>query len=65
MLGFFEKGFHNAAYFLEDFEEENIRIILSRVHGENMYLERTHTITKESIQALTGSFSTGEVPELR
>lgn len=45
----FEKGFHNVAYFLEDFKEAHIRIILSQVHGENMYLEITHTITKESI----------------
>lgn len=61
----FEKGSHNASYFLEDFEEAHIRIILSRFHGENMYLERTHTIKKEAIQAVTGYFSTGEVPELR
>lgn len=56
----YEKGFHNSAYFLEDFEEDHIRIILSHVHGENMYLERTHTITKESIQAMTGVWPTGE-----
>lgn len=61
----YEKGFHNAAYFLEDFEEEHIRIILSHVHGENMYLERTHTITKEAIHVVTGFWSTGEVPKLR
>lgn len=29
----YERGFHNAAYFLEDFEEEHTQIILSRVHG--------------------------------
>lgn len=61
----YEKGFHNATYFLEDFEEEHIRIILSSVHGENMYLERTHTITKEAIHVVTSFWSTGEVPKLR
>lgn len=61
----YEKGFHNVAYFLEDFEEEHIRIILSHVHLENMYFERTHTITKEAIQVVTGFWSTGEVPKLR
>lgn len=30
-----------------------------------MYLERTHTITKEAIEAVTGFYSTGEVPKLR
>lgn len=30
-----------------------------------MYLERTHTITKEAIQAVTSYFSIGEVPEQR
>lgn len=43
----YEKGFHNTKYFLQDFEKENIRIILSHVHGENMYLDRLHTIKKE------------------
>lgn len=61
----FKKDFHNVAYFLEDFEEEHIRIILSRVHDENMYLERTHTITKEAIQAVTNFYSTSEVPVSR
>lgn len=61
----FEKGFHNAAYFLEDFEDEHIRIILSRVHKDNMYLERTHMITKEAIRAITGYCSNGEIPVLR
>lgn len=62
---FFEKGFHNATYFLQDFEKEHIRIILSQVHGENMYLERTHTITKEDIRAVTGYSSTAKIPVLR
>lgn len=61
----FEKGFHNAAYFLEDFEEEHIRIILSGVHGENIYLERTHIITKEAIRVVMVYCSASEIPMLR
>lgn len=61
----FEKGFHIATYFVEDFEDEHIRIILSQVHRENMYLERTHTITKEFIRVVKSYFSTGEIPMLR
>lgn len=60
-----EKGFHNATYFLEYFEEENVRIILSRVHGGNMYLDRSYTITKEVIHVVIGFWRTGEVPKLR
>lgn len=30
-----------------------------------MYLERTHTITKEAIQAVIGFYATSEVPMLR
>lgn len=34
-----KKKLHNAVYFLEEFTKEHIRIILSRVHGDKMYLE--------------------------
>lgn len=61
----YEKGFHSASYFLEDFEEDHIRSILSHIHVENMYLESTHTITEEAIQVVTDFWSTGEVPKLR
>lgn len=40
-----KKKLHNDVYFLEDFTEDHIRIILSRVHGDKLYLERTHDIT--------------------
>lgn len=30
---------HNAVYFLEEFIEEHIHIILSRVHGDKMHIE--------------------------
>lgn len=40
-----KKKLHNAVYFLEDFTKDHIRIILSRVHSDKMYLERTHDIT--------------------
>lgn len=61
----YEKGFHNVAYFLEDFEEEHVRIFLSCVHGGNMYLDRSHTITKEAIHEITSFCQTDEVPKLR
>lgn len=40
-----KKKLHNVVYFLEDFTEDHIWIILSRVHGDKMYLERMHDIT--------------------
>lgn len=46
-------------------EEEHVRIILSHVHGENVYLDRSHTITKEAIHAMTSFWQIGEVPKLR
>lgn len=61
----YEKCFHNAGYFLENFEEEHVRIILIHVHGGNMYLDRSHTITKEAIHVVTGFWQIGEVPKLR
>lgn len=45
--------------------EDHIRIILSRVHGDKMYLERTHDIMTEAIHAITSFCNTGEVPTLR
>lgn len=52
-------------YFLEDFIEDHIRIILSRVHGDKMYLERMHDIMPEAIHAVIGFCNTGEVAALR
>lgn len=51
-------------YFLEYFEEEHVKIILSHVHGENIYLDRSYTITKESIHAMIGFWQIDEVPKL-
>lgn len=34
-----KKKLHSAIYFIEEFIKEHIRIILSRVHGDKMYLE--------------------------
>lgn len=59
------KKLHNAVYFLEEFTEDNICIILSRVHGDKMYLEWTHDITPEAIHAVTGFCNIGEVSTLR
>lgn len=56
---------HNAVYFLEEFIEDHIRIILSRVHGDKMYLEKTHGITLEEINVVTGFCNIGEVSALR
>lgn len=61
----YEKGFHNAVYFLEDFEEEHVSIIRSRVHGRKIYLDRSYNITKEAIHVVTSFYQTGEVLELR
>lgn len=60
-----KKKLHNAVYFLEDFIDDHIRIILSRVHGDKMYLERTHDITPEAIHVVTNFYNTGEVSALR
>lgn len=38
---------------------------MSRVHGDKMYLERTHDITPQAIHAVTSFCNTGEVPALR
>lgn len=59
-----EKKSHNAAHFLEEFLEDHIRIILSRVHGNKMYLERTHDVTPHAIHVMTGFYNVGEVPVL-
>lgn len=60
-----KKKLHNAVYFLEEFSDDHIDIILSIVHGDKMYLERTHDITPEAIHAINGFYNVGEVPALR
>lgn len=60
-----KKKLHNTVYFLEEFIEDHIRIILRRVHGDKMYLERTHDITPEAIHVVTSFCNIGEVPALR
>lgn len=55
---------HNAVYFLKEFIEEHIRIILSRVHGDKMYLEPTNDITPKAIHVVTDFCNVGEVPVL-
>lgn len=59
------KKLHNEVYFLEEFMEDHIRIILSKVHGDKMYLERMHDIMPEEIHVVTGFCNIGEVPALR
>lgn len=34
-----KKKLHNVVYFLEEFSDDHIRIILRRVHDDKMYLE--------------------------
>lgn len=60
-----KKKLHNAVYFLEDFIDDHIRIILSRVHSDKMYLERTHDIMLQAIHAVTIFCNIGDVPALR
>lgn len=60
-----KKKLHNAIYFLEEFTDDHICIILSRVHGDKMYLERTHDITPEVIHVVTGFCNVGDLPALR
>lgn len=55
---------HNAVYFLEEFTEEHIHIILNRVHGDKMYLEQTHDNTLEAVHAVTRFYNVGEVRPL-
>lgn len=60
-----KKKLHNAVYFLEEFSDDHIRIILSRVLGEKMHLEQTHDITPEAIHVVTSFCNVGEMPALR
>lgn len=56
---------HNAVYFLEEFTEDHICIILSRVHGDKMYLVQMHDITLEAIHTVTSFCNIGEMLALR
>lgn len=60
-----DKGFHYAINFLDDFDNELVRFILSRIHDQFMWLDQPHKITKEAIHAVTIFYSTGEVILLR
>lgn len=59
------KGFHHAMNFLDEFEGDHIRYVLSKIHNQFMWLDRAHKITKEDTHAVTGLWATGEVPVLR
>lgn len=54
-----ELGFTDILDILE-FEDEITRYVLSRVHGEFIWLDRSYKITKEDIQAITGFSSVGQ-----
>lgn len=60
-----DKGFHRALNFIDDFKEEHVRYVMSRIHDQFMWLDRPHKITKEAIHTVSGLWSTGEFPILR
>lgn len=60
-----KKKLHNAVYFLEEFSDDHIRIILRRVHDDKMYLVWTHDITPKAIHVVINFCNTGKVPALR
>lgn len=55
-------GFTGILDILE-FEDEIIRYVLSRVHGELIWLDRPYKIMKEAIKAITGLSQIGQHPE--
>lgn len=60
-----DKGFHHVVNFIDKFEEDHFRYVLSRIHDQFMWLDRQHKITKESIHVVTRLWATGEVRMLR
>lgn len=45
------------------FPKDVIRIVLSRVHGEFLWLDAIHKITKEAVKAIIGLPTTGKRPD--
>lgn len=58
------KKLHNMVYFLEEFTKYHFRIILTRVHGDKMYLEQTYDSTLEASHVVIGFCNIGNVPAL-
>lgn len=48
-----DKGFHHAINFIDNFDDELVRFVLSCIHDQFMWLDRPHKITKEAIYVLT------------
>lgn len=46
-----------------ELSDEVVRYVLSRVHGEFMWLDSVFKITKEAIKVVTGFPSTGSRPD--
>lgn len=60
-----EKGFHHALNFINIFDNELVRYVLSRIHDQFMWLDWPHKNYKKAIHVVTGFCATGEVPVLR
>lgn len=56
-----DKGFHHGINFIDNFNDELVRFVLSQIHDQFMWLDRPHKITKEAIHVVIGFCSTGEV----
>lgn len=56
-----DQGFTNILE-MPEFEDEMIRYVLSQVHGEFMWLDRTYKITKEAIHAIIGLPQVRQIP---
>lgn len=50
---------------MPEFEDEMIQYVLSRVHGEFMWLDRPYKITKEAICAIISLPQVGQTPDRR
>lgn len=48
---------------MPEFEDETVRYVLSRVHGEFLWLDSVYNITKEAIRVVIGLPSIGTRPE--
>lgn len=42
-----EKGFHHAGNFINDFDNELVRFVLSHIHDQFMWLDRVHKIVRQ------------------
>lgn len=47
-----KKSFHHALNYIDDFDDEHVRYVLSRIHDQFMWLDRPYKITKGAIHTI-------------